>query len=87
MEQWEHGTLVITAGQGRPGCIEFLTASDEETVSHESAALGRQMNALNVLSEDGWELVGPPAIVQASDGMMKEYLLRRPKPRGGPQVH
>lgn len=78
-EQWEHGTLVVRPPSSRPGKIEFLTANDEETVSHENASPQKVMNALDVLSTDGWELVGGPTAVQADGVITTSYLLRRPQ--------
>ncbi|MGY2074845.1 hypothetical protein [Blastococcus sp. SYSU DS0828] len=79
MAHYEHGTLLVTITEGRPGKINFLTTGDDETVNPESASLRRQMDALDVLSADGWELLGPPAVTPSQGGLMKEYLLRRPK--------
>ena len=36
------------------------------------------MDAPDVLS-DGWELLGPPAVTPSQGGLMRKYVLRRPK--------
>jgi hypothetical protein len=45
MEQWEHGTLIVSRDVSRGGNIQFLTAGDDETVDHESASARKVMNA------------------------------------------
>lgn len=79
MTHYEHGTLLVTITEGRPGKIDFLTTADDETMNPESASLRRQMTALDVLSANSWELLGPPAVTPSQGGLMKEYLFRRAK--------
>lgn len=79
MARYEHGTLLVTITDGRPGKIDFLSTGGDEAVSPESAGLRLQMNALDLLSAAGWDLLGPPAVTSSQGGLIKEYLLRRPK--------
>ncbi|MEJ5946436.1 hypothetical protein WDZ17_14155 [Pseudokineococcus basanitobsidens] len=79
MAHHEHGTLLVTITDGQPGKIDFLTTGGDETVSPGSAALRSQMNALDLLSSAGWDVLGPPAVTSSQGGLIKEYLLRRPK--------
>ena len=70
MTHYEHGTLLVSITEGRPGKIDFLTTGDDETVNPESASLRRQMDALDVLSAGGWELLraaGRHAVAGRSD--------------------
>jgi hypothetical protein len=54
------------------------------TVAADGVGPRHVLAALDRLSEDGWELVGPPTVLQSAEGSMAtSYMLRRPKPATG----
>lgn len=80
MEQWEFGMLAASFTPGHGGSIEFVTAAGENPVDPDGGTMPRQMKALDALAADGWEPVGPPAVILSPDGnSFTNYLLRRPK--------
>ncbi|WP_138757672.1 hypothetical protein [Modestobacter altitudinis] len=84
MQTWEHGTLRLTTA---PLELTFHTAGGA-TVATDGVGPRHVMQALDALSEDGWEVMGPPTPDQAGGVVMAtSYLLRRPRSAGEPPVH
>jgi hypothetical protein len=80
MEHWEYGTLAASFTPAFGGSIEFVTATGERQVDPDGATMPRQMKALDAIAADGWEPVGPPAVILSPDGnSLTNYLLRRLK--------
>lgn len=74
MAKWEHGILSLNSN---PLELRFHTA-DGVTVPVEGVGPRHVLGTLDALSEDGWEVVGPPTVLQSAEGnMATSYFLRR----------
>ena len=79
MDQHPHG-LADVAVQDEPFAYYGTERSaSPHWVNEVTAASLYALMTLDVLSAGGWELLGPPAVTPSQGGLMKEYLLRRPK--------
>lgn len=74
MAKWEHGILSLNS---TPLELVFHTAGGA-TVAADGVGPRHVLGTLDALSEDGWEVVGPPTVLQSAEGnMATSYFLRR----------
>ncbi len=75
MDTYEHRLLSSNSTSSE---LTFHTAGGP-TVAADAISPRHVLGALDNLSADGWEVVGPPTVVQGDSVMATSYLLRRRK--------